>query len=253
MQNVFVQKTVDYFQRPSAWLLDLLFPIHCIGCRTLSNRYPYLCKHCFASLSVHRASECIGCKQPSLLGYTCNLCQADNAVDQLVIIAPYNQPILEKLVTLYKYHFIPSLVSSLFALTKKYLHQMFNRQRMNILRDNPLLVPVPLSRRRMNWRGFNQAELLAEQLSKTFQISMASEALSRIRHTTPQVQAKDRAIRLENLARAFYCPTPNEVQGRNIILIDDVCTTGTTLNECAKVLKSAGAHRVTALVIARGQ
>lgn len=252
MNQAFLRKTVDYSQDFASWLLDLVFPVQCVGCGSTTMRHPYLCKSCFASLSVHQSSECIGCKLPAPLGITCGPCRTHALVDQLLIVARYDQPLLEKMIAAYKYRFVVSLDTALSALTKRYLHQMFNRKRLNIFRDDPIIVPVPLSRRRHNWRGFNQAELLAKRLGATFQIEMSSSALTRVRHTTPQVEASDRSSRLENLSGAFRCADPESVAGRHIILIDDVCTTGTTLNECAKVVKSAGAKRVTALVIARG-
>lgn len=252
MNQPFLRKTVDYFGSFASWLLDVLFPIRCIGCGSLVLKHPYLCPPCFASLPVRRSSECIGCKASMTLGSTCQSCQAANPVDQLLIIASYDHPLVEKTIATYKYRFIPSLDTALSSLTRKYLHQMFNRHRLNIFRTDPVIVPVPLSRRRLNWRGFNQAELLAQRLGDTFQITVDASALERVRHTIPQVQAHDRAARLENLSGAFRCKHPETIAGQHIILIDDVCTTGTTLNECARVLKKSGAHRVSALVIARG-
>lgn len=114
-----------------------------------------------------------------------------------------------------------------------------------------ILVPVPLHRRRINFRGFNQSEVLAQKLSKKFGVKMAN-LLTRHRYTQPQVELS-KEHRLTNLHGAFSLKNPAEKIDQNALylLVDDVCTTGSTLGECAKVLKAAGANRVGGLVIAK--
>jgi ComF family protein len=112
-----------------------------------------------------------------------------------------------------------------------------------------LIVPVPLHPARQRERGFNQASLLAELLSA--QTSMPSRpVLQRIRYTTTQT-ALDRSERMENLHNAFRLRKNADVRGLRVLLIDDVLTTGSTLSECARVLKRAGAISVHAATAAR--
>jgi ComF family protein len=112
-----------------------------------------------------------------------------------------------------------------------------------------VVIPVPLHSTRKRERGFNQAELLAEALSKRANLSTHT-ALERIRYTTTQT-AFDRAERMENLHNAFRLRKNADVRGCRVLLIDDVLTTGSTLSECARVLKAAGAISVHAATAAR--
>lgn len=113
-----------------------------------------------------------------------------------------------------------------------------------------LVVPVPLSTRRLRERGFNQSELIARKIAQALHLTCDNTLLLRTRHTVPQTEMSLRRERLFNVRNAFSCITPERVNGRHVILIDDVFTTGATLSECAKVLQSAGAKKVTALVVA---
>jgi ComF family protein len=113
-----------------------------------------------------------------------------------------------------------------------------------------LIVPVPLHPARKRERGFNQAELLGRELHRACGVPLG-DVLQRIRYTTTQTQF-DRSERMENLRGAFRLRDGCDVQGFRILLVDDVLTTGSTLSECASVLKKAGAISVHAATAARG-
>lgn len=116
---------------------------------------------------------------------------------------------------------------------------------------NPhLIVPVPLHRSRLRQRGFNQAVLLGSVLSKKLSIPMLPDVLSKIRPTEPQLKLSAAERRI-NVKGAFTVKTANAVAGKRILLLDDVMTTGSTMNECAKELKKAGAEAVIAATVAR--
>lgn len=123
-------------------------------------------------------------------------------------------------------------------------HQFFQNQKWDAL------VPVPLYRKKERKRGFNQAEEIACVLSDRIQIPIW-KALSRERETLAQVN-QDREARLENLKDAFQLIARFDVRDCNLLIIDDVLTTGTTANECARVLREAGARKVAVLTVARG-
>ncbi|HEX4640287.1 MAG TPA: ComF family protein [Chthoniobacterales bacterium] len=112
-----------------------------------------------------------------------------------------------------------------------------------------IIVPVPLHPARERERGFNQAALIAELLATSSAIP-ARPVLERIRYTTTQT-AYDRAERMENLRGAFRLRKNRDVRGLRVLLIDDVLTTGSTLSECARVLRDAGAASVLAATAAR--
>jgi ComF family protein len=116
--------------------------------------------------------------------------------------------------------------------------------------DHDLIVPVPLHRDRLRWRGFNQSHLLARRLGQHFAVRVDPFLLIRARPTPPQV-GLDESDRRRNVAGAFAAPRPTALTGRSALLVDDVYTTGATVEECARVLKRAGARRVDVLVLAR--
>jgi len=118
---------------------------------------------------------------------------------------------------------------------------------LELVADADLLVPVPLHPKRLKHRGFNQAWLLARAFPEA---ACAREAVVRTRHTVPQVELKGKKRR-DNVKGAFAVPESALVKGKNVLLIDDLFTTGSTVGECAKVLRQAGARRVEVLTVAR--
>jgi ComF family protein len=112
------------------------------------------------------------------------------------------------------------------------------------------LVPVPLHPTRLRERGFNQAEALAEILSPRIRLPIL-RCIERRRYTNTQTRF-DRAERMQNLRNAFALRKNNDVRGKHLVLLDDVLTTGSTLHECALVLRAAGAETVRAITVARG-
>lgn len=113
-----------------------------------------------------------------------------------------------------------------------------------------LLLPVPLARRRLRQRGFNQAQMLADWLSRPLGISTDARALERVLDT-PAQQQLDAATRRRNLRQAFAIATGADVKGRHLALVDDVLTTGATAEALARLLKRAGAERVDVYCLAR--
>ncbi len=118
---------------------------------------------------------------------------------------------------------------------------------LELVADADLIVPVPLHPKRLKQRGFNQALFLARAFP---QMPLAREAVVRVRHTVPQVELKPKERR-DNVKGAFAVPDPALVKGKNVLLLDDVYTTGSTVKECAKVLRRAGARQVEVLTVAR--
>jgi ComF family protein len=112
-----------------------------------------------------------------------------------------------------------------------------------------LIVPVPLHRKRLRQRGFNQALLLSFQVSRAFNIPLSIDNLVRIRATRPQVELSGEE-RIHNVRGAFALKRPDRFEGRVVMLVDDVFTTGATMNECAAVLKEGGAAHINALTLA---
>jgi ComF family protein len=116
--------------------------------------------------------------------------------------------------------------------------------------DVDVVIPIPLHPSRLRAREFNQSLLLADQLSQHLALPVSATNLVRITATDPQT-ALTRQARLQNLRKAFEVRRPQSLAGKRILLVDDVFTTGTTLNECAKTLRKAGSGPVFALTLAR--
>jgi ComF family protein len=113
-----------------------------------------------------------------------------------------------------------------------------------------LLVPVPLHDKRLRQRGYNQSQLLAADLARQVSMAVNPALVKRIRNTGPQARSASVYERRVNMENAFLC-TSGEAAGRDIVVIDDVCTSGATLESCASALKKAGANRVLGFTLAR--
>lgn len=241
---------MNYPQWVFGWFLDLLFPAKCIFCGLISNDRSYVCRKCFKLLPLSKKFECLGCRRYSKFGQTCFVCKRNYFVDHVFVASNYNDDGIKKLIKYYKYRFIADLAKPLSDLVSKYLFWLSNKKSFNIFQNSPLLIPIPLNSRRLNWRGFNQSELLASELSKITNLDLVADLLFKHK-SLPQADIKKRQERLANVIGKFKY-IGEDLKGKDIVLIDDVCTTGATLSECAKVLKANGAGKVYALVIARG-
>ena len=237
----------NYPQRTLKFAMDTVFPIRCVGCGEYDV---YFCDSCLATVKVKKDFECIGCKRPAVEGNTCINCRNDFSVSRLFVAADYNNKLIEKALKLVKYGFIKDLSEQLTAIAKIYTDNLFSQDNFNVFAGSPLLIPVPLHKKRLNWRGFNQSEIFAEKIAAKHGLELGLNILVRTKSRTPQADIKNRESRIINIAGSFKCL--NELQGRNVILIDDICTTGATLNECAKALAEKGAGTISALVVARG-
>ncbi len=185
-------------------------------------------------------------------GSLCPTCREKRKshIDSLIAAVSYEDPLVKKLVHNFKYRFISDISQPLAKLiTKALIRNDF------ILPD--LIIPVPLHPRRLRWRGFNQSFLLAKHISKEiapFLNIQIFNILERKKYNQPQMQIRAYQERLRNVRNIFGLKKEadvNLIKNKNILLIDDIATTGATLEECAKVLKSAGARKVFAAVLAR--
>jgi ComF family protein len=112
------------------------------------------------------------------------------------------------------------------------------------------IIPVPLASKRLRWRGFNQAEIIARELGKIWQISIATNCLARIAQTKNQAEL-GQVQRRENVKGAFACNDNGFIKNKSILLVDDVVTTGATMNECARILSKNNARKIIGICIAR--
>ncbi len=232
--------------------LDLIFPRKCLGCGILlsDDGNSYLCSPCIAAIVLKNSFACAFCKSQTISGKTCPFCRPQHFLDQLLVATSYVNPLVEKITKTMKYRFISSLAVDVASLMIKYLEPKISSLGL----DNDLVVvPVPLHRLRLNWRGFNQSELIANNIANRFNFNFQANALARHRNPPPQAQIPDTNSRIENMNLVFKCIKPELVINRAILLIDDISTTSSTLDDCARALKSAGAKAIIGLVFARGE
>jgi len=226
-----------------AFALDILFPDTCVSC---ANEGQSVCSSC-ENLLTPIPPTCIVCKKFSpgrkrtLAGKTCPPCREKTAISYFFSPFSYQSKPIETIIHSLKYKRIRSLAPVMAKILGNYL------LRFHIfVPAGAVLVPIPLHPRRERERGFNQSELIARDLGTILHIPLRS-LLSRSRPTRPQTSLGF-AARRKNMERAFSAHTSERY--KLAILIDDVKTTGATLDEAARVLKKAGIERVWAITFA---
>ncbi len=170
--------------------------------------------------------------------------------DSIFVATDYNDPVSKKAIWLLKYKSVKRLAKPL----AKLIHIRSFKKALPT--GDPaskwIIIPIPLSNKRLRKRGFNQSEEIAKHLSDRVSIRKLSNVLYKKFHTDTQVSIKDRKERLNNLTDSFALKNVHLIDGKNIILIDDVTTTSATIREARKLLRENGAKRVVGMVVARG-
>jgi ComF family protein len=233
-----------WLNKVKKFFLDLFFPKKCLGC---GHPDTYLCRDCFTRIQIIDNNICFFCGKISWKGKICIECAKENGLDRIVSATEYKNPLIRDLIKAFKYHFVQELAEPLSKLLIKSLETLD----FKLLTLNFLIIPVPLHGSRMRYRGFNQAELLAKEVADYFKLPLETDILKRKISTTPQAKIKNTEKRRVNLENVFEV-NPELVEGKIVILLDDVTTTGATLIEAAKVLKNSGAKEVWGLVVAKG-
>lgn len=219
-----------------AGLLDLFFPRRCVAC---GQRGEWICCSCRPNLPTLPVARCRGCGAPIDGASRCSDCWSD-------------PPTFDELICGFRFEgSIRVAIHQLKYRRGTHLAEPLAQAVLSVVSVPPadLLVPVPLHPRRRAWRGYNQAELLASAYGRCLNLPISITALERVRDTPVQT-GLIAARRRTNLRGAFAGRIP-EVQGRHVLLVDDVTTTTGTLRAAAGALKDAGASRVSALVVAR--
>ena len=228
-------------------LLNLFFPKKCLGCNCSDT---YLCRDCFNRIELDYNNTCFFCGKITWQGKICIDCQKENYLNRVIIATEYKNPLARDLIKNFKYHYVKELAQPLTQLIIKSLALCGKSS----VPHNAVVLPIPLYKIRHRTRGFNQAELLAQKIADYFNLPLETNILKRIVPGVPQANIKDDEKRKENIKGVFKInPSSFEkIRGANVILIDDVSTTGATLIEAGKILKNNGAKEIWGLVVARG-
>jgi len=252
-----------FYNKFKGFLLDLFFPKSCLGCQKEGS---YLCDDCRALLDIAEFDYCLCNTKPIRLPLSpghpmdhtpktgkCSKCQ-DKRLSGIYSALPYKETgapgvLTRKLIYQFKYQpYLKDLAKTLANILVE--HFVLSGKNTDEIWGNSILIPVPLNKRRLKNRGYNQSEELAKELSKILQIPVITNSLLKIKPTKSQMELskKEREV---NLRDAFIIKNPTEFVGKKVFLVDDVYTTGSTMQECATVLRNSGAKQVWGIALAR--
>jgi len=236
-------------------LLSLLFPANCKICqRPLGpSNFTFICKNCWDKVEWIETPHCSQCSKPLSLSpafqdistLLCPECSRNNSYFKKIFVPTLYEGVMKKAIHLLKYNKKRGVLRSLEKIIKTYFGYV----------DFPscyldLVVPIPLHRKKLKERGFNQAELIARIITKHFQIPLIKNNLQRVKATVTQTTLNKKE-RLKNIKGAFKVKDKDKFQAKNILLVDDVYTTGTTIKEAVKVLKEAKVKEIYVFTLAR--
>lgn len=208
-------------------LLKLIYPDVCAFCNKIQKES--LCKKCEEKIKKYKKDIVIRSK--------------NNYFEELISIFKYEGVIREKIIQ-YKFQ------------DKSYIYNTFakiilkNEKVCGLLKKYDIIIPVPIHRKRKLQRGYNQTQLIAKEIAKNIDIKLCDDVLVKSKNTIAQSKL-NKNKRKQNIKGAFKVLDLERIQGKNILLFDDIFTTGSTVNECSKILKKAGAKTVGVLTIAK--
>ncbi|MCX6721177.1 MAG: ComF family protein [Candidatus Staskawiczbacteria bacterium] len=246
----------------AAWLEDLFFPKFCLGCQ---KEGAYLCGDCRHLLDISEFNYCL-CDRPAKLLTTqenrlpgkCSKCQ-DKKLSGLYFALSYkDNSLTQKLIYQFKYQpYLKDLAKTLASILIE--HFVLAKNNTDEIWENSVLIPVPIHIKKLRERGYNQSEELAKELSKVLNVPVVSNVLVKTKSTKPQMELK-KEEREKNLENAFEInPVRNGISNgvknlflnKKVFLVDDVYTTGSTMNECTLILRNSGAKSVWGIAVAR--
>jgi competence protein ComFC len=220
-------------------IVDFFFPATCVGCGKWGN---FICTDCSKQIPRVNPPFCKKCGKPETSGDFCASCWASPASIDGIRSVFHFEGVIRQAVHDLKYHHLKAISVQMAAFLGDYLAH------------NPVpgdaLVPVPIHRNRMKQRGYNQSVLIAESLGKMLGLPVLTACLERSRDSLPQARSSSLDQRRKNVLKAFSCTGPAD-NYKNVILVDDVCTSGATLESCALALKKSGFNSVWGITVAR--
>ena len=217
--------------------INVFLPPKCISCNKIGKS---ICYACLMSCDTHQQSICVVCQKPSIKGKTHKLCENKYLPQQFCSIFLYKD-VVRKCIRNAKYS------SKAFYPLKKLTDEalrIFSQRGYTL--NNYVVVPVPLNKKREKSRGFNQAEIISKNISSKLKLPLETKVLKRKKATESQY-LMSKAGRKENMKNAFLA---KNCVNKKILLVDDICTTGSTLINCSKALLKSGAEQVFCFTLA---
>ncbi len=223
--------------------LEILGPKKCVSCGKYGD---FLCFNCSKQIEFIKTPTCAGCGAITKKSVICPKCKSkkSNYLDGLIVCTRYMRGPIKSLIYSLKYEGFLEISEILSQI-------IFERIKAEKMLESTLLAYVPLHKRKEKVRGFNQSLLIAENLAKDLNTS-CHHLLIRVKHDQAQAK-KNRRLRLSSIKDCFVVSKTGakKIHGQVVYIIDDVSTTGATLNECARMLKLSGAKKVIGLVVAK--
>lgn len=226
--------------------LDWLFPKTCIGCGKTGL---YFCPSC-SKTPTSAELICPVCEKPQPHGETHPNCQSKYTLSGLVYFFDYEK-IIKQAIHLLKYRFASNLIDELMALS--FTKTSTQKERFVVLEkfifdQKPTVLPIPLFWQRLNYRGFNQADLIAQKIARHYALPISNKFLVRKQPTDTQttLSFQNRKINIKGVFSVEISPPP-----ASLLLIDDVWTTGATMKEACQTLKRAGVNNIWGITVAR--
>ncbi len=225
-------------------IINLLFPIHCLGC---GQEGEFICSSCFGKIEINKKYYF----------------DKTDILKKTIVAGYHKDELLKQAIYRYKYDFIKDLAKSLGQLMIKKLLEDIKRNDLKKF----ILIPIPLHSKRLRWRGFNQAELLAQVVSQELNIPVIDNLLIRTKHILPQAKIKKAFQRRQNIHNVFELKNINlrtfftsqgtssgllNFKNKIFVLVDDISTTGATLKEAAKALNMLKPKQIWGLVLTKG-
>jgi len=233
-------------------LLDILYPRYCFACDNSLHEEinTYICVRCQEEIKKAGVRRCAKCGFRLGAGITtsnngCHECENTNLKFEKSFFVSDNKAPIKNLIYQFKYKKHLCLATPLGHLLIKLLSK-------ELICEIDVIVPVPLHWEKKQKRGFNQSKLVAKKICKELSLPISVNNLHRAKNTLSQTQLS-RLQRQKNVYGAFKVRNPEKFKKKNVLLVDDVFTTGATASECAKSLKNAGANKVFLIALARSR
>jgi len=218
---------------------DIVFPKKCTNCK---KEGAYLCEDCLSLIEINPYRQCL-CEKMEKRD-KCDDCK-NKYLNKIFSAASFQNKILKEAIHKFKYGYIKDLAQQLSILILSHL------QIIELEIDKSLVViPVPMTNKKKRRRGFNQSEEMGKIISEATDIPLFNNVLIKTKETSPQMELK-REERMNNVKNCFEIQNEKNIKDKIILLLDDVYTTGSTMEECAKTLKQSGAKEVWGLTVAR--